>query len=193
MLCHIFLHTYNENAHLRDRLLQSLRVGAHVRRCSVLTSTCMQGRSQAGRATTGNYCVVVKHHYSLICPLVPSVLLGATLYTISTAPRTTPPTHTDAHHPSHKDLAYKGTPRITPALSLYILHHCLFFLPYAVFSSLFCCSLTIWVRYCSCSLPCITLIYQEAKPYFMLQPHLLPCIRPDELMNAGSDACPPFD
>lgn len=26
----------------------------------------------------------------------------------------------------------------------------------------------------------------------MLQPHLLPCISPDELMNAGSDACPPM-
>lgn len=24
----------------------------------------------------------------------------------------------------------------------------------------------------------------------MLQPYLLPCIGPDELMNAGSDACP---
>lgn len=94
-------------------------------------------------------------------------------------------------HPSHKALAYKGTPRITPALSLYILHHCLLFLPYAVFSPLFCCSLTIWVRD-HCRLPCITLIYQEAKSYFMLPPHLLPCISPEELMNAGIDACPPM-
>lgn len=26
----------------------------------------------------------------------------------------------------------------------------------------------------------------------MLPPHLLPCISPEELMNAGSDACPPM-
>lgn len=103
-----------------------------------------------------------------------------------------PPAHTHARHPSHKAPAYKGTPRITPALSLYILHHCLLFLPYAAFSPLFCCSLTIWVRDHCCRLPCITLIYQEAKSYFMLPPHLLPCISPGELMNAGSDACPPM-
>lgn len=42
----------------------------------------------------GNYCSVVKHHYSLICPLAPSVLLSTTSYTISTTPRTTPPTCT---------------------------------------------------------------------------------------------------
>lgn len=153
-----------------------------------------QARSHAGHAKTGNYCSVVKHHYSLICPLAPSVLLGATLYTIGSAPRTTPPTrpHARTHHPSHKALAYKETLHITPALSLYILHHCLLFLPCGVFSSLFLCSLTMWVRDRSCRLPCITLIYQEAKPYFMLPPHLLPCIRPDEVMNAGSDACPPM-
>lgn len=48
-----------------------------------------------------NYCTVVKHHYSFICPLAPSVLLSATLYTISTTPRTNPPTHirTRTRHP----------------------------------------------------------------------------------------------
>lgn len=45
----------------------------------------------------GNYCTVVKHHYSLICPLAPSVRLRTTSYTISTIPRTAPPTHPHTH------------------------------------------------------------------------------------------------
>lgn len=60
--------------------------------CTDTLSFHPRAHSHAGDATTGNYCAVVKHHYSLICPLAPSVLLGATLHTISTAPRTTPPT-----------------------------------------------------------------------------------------------------
>lgn len=121
-------------------------------------------------------------------------------------PSTQPAPHQGHLHPStHTHTQRKHTPpvsqspglqrdpcRITPALSLYILHHCLLFLPYAVFSPLLRCSLTVWVLDRSCRLPCITLMYQEAKPYFMLQPHLLPCISPAELMNAGSDACLPM-
>lgn len=60
--------------------------------CTDALSLHPRARSHAGHTTTGNYCAVVKHHYSLVCLLAPSVLLGATLHTISTAPRTTPPT-----------------------------------------------------------------------------------------------------
>lgn len=56
-------------------------------------SICTHACGHAGLGA-GNYCTVVKHHYSLICPLAPSVLLSTTSYTISTTPRTTPPTHT---------------------------------------------------------------------------------------------------
>lgn len=49
----------------------------------------------------GNYCTVVKHHYSLICPLAPSVRLRTTSYTISTIPRTAPPTHPHTHTYTH--------------------------------------------------------------------------------------------
>lgn len=114
-------------------------------------SICAQAHGRAG-PVAGNYCTVVKHHYSLICPAAPSVLLSATFYAISTAPRTTPPEHactcTHTHHPSRRAQAYR-TPLITSPSSPSILNHCPLFSPYAALSplcmkpaSLFCCSLT---------------------------------------------------
>lgn len=84
----------------------------------------------------GNYCTVVKHHYSLICPLAPSVRLRTTSYTISTIPRTAPPTHPHTHtlthththiiHPSPQALAYR-TALLTSPFPPSILDHALFF------------------------------------------------------------------
>lgn len=93
----------------------------------------------------GNYCTVVKHHYSLICPLAPSVLLSTTSYTISTTPRTTPPTRTPSISSSTglQDAAHHFT-----FLSIYPLSFAFFFSVCCLFPStrgaggLFCCSLS---------------------------------------------------
>lgn len=98
MLHRAFLLTSSTNSHLG--LLQCSCVDARAHGRSVLTCARTQACSHAGPAKTGNYCAVVKHHYSLICPLAPSVLLGSTLYTIGTAPRTTPPTRPHTCTPS---------------------------------------------------------------------------------------------
>lgn len=123
---------------------------------SVQVSICTQAYGQAG-LLAGNYCTVVKHHYSLICPLAPSVLLSATLYTISIIPRTTPPEHT--HHPSPRAQAYRR-PLITSSFSPSMFYQCPFCSQYAV-SGLLCCSLRIWIQDWTNKFKCITLIYQE--------------------------------
>lgn len=65
--------------------------------CAYWTHACSRVDSRVSLGA-GNYCTVVKHHYSLICPLAPSVRLRTTSYTISTIPRTAPPTHTPSIH-----------------------------------------------------------------------------------------------